>query len=137
MFRVVFASALLALLTLVAAPAASPAAGSDVTITSAEMDFTAGPTDVIDVIGFGTCTSAGFASIQVTKMVDLDTGAIANPFVEFTNCTSPGEHVNWLVRPTSNDPRAFRPGDRVSISVSAAGAITGTDQKVVVLQQLH
>lgn len=111
------------------APTAAHAEEGDLEITSAELISESGVSETLVVKGTGQCAAAGLVSIRVIVR-DLETGGRGLGTAS-TECLAPGERILWSVQVLARDTRA---GDRVGVTVIAAGAITASDQKIVVLQ---
>jgi hypothetical protein len=130
------AAALVALVVLVFAPGPASAQGESLTISSAEYSVDTAGFNEINVTGNGVCGTAGRATITV-RATDLETDAVASGFV-LAQCTSPGEHLNWLVS-AFNQIAAFqfRAGDRIFVTADSGGAINASDRKELILKDFH
>lgn len=111
------------------APAAAHAEEGDLEITSAELSSETAVSETLVVKGTGHCAAAGPVSIRVIVR-DFATGGRGLGSAT-TECLASGERILWSVQVLARDTRA---GDRVAVSANAAGAISASDQKVVVLQ---
>jgi hypothetical protein len=85
---------------------------------------------VVDITGTGVCGLSGPVTLTV-KVGDLDLGT-SGVNTTVTTCTSPDEHINWVVGVVLFP---FRPGDRALVDVTATGAIIDQDQKEVIIKQ--
>jgi hypothetical protein len=111
------------------APSAAYAEEGNLEITSAELISESGVSETLVVKGTGQCAAAGPVSIRVIVR-DVETGGRGIGTAS-TECLAPGERILWSVQVLARDTRA---GDRVAVSANAAGAITASDQKTVMLQ---
>ncbi|MDQ3822970.1 MAG: hypothetical protein M3321_06995 [Actinomycetota bacterium] len=111
------------------APAVAHAQEGELQITSAELISDTVASETVVVKGTGQCAAPGLVSLRVVVR-DLETGGRGLGSAT-TECVEPGERILWSVQVVARDTR---PGDRVLVTASAAGAITAADRKELVLQ---
>jgi hypothetical protein len=111
------------------APSSARAEEGNLEITSAELISESVVSETLVVKGTGRCAERGLVSIRVV-VLDRETGGRGLGKAS-TECLASGERILWSVEVLARDTRA---GDRVVVSATAAGAITASDQKTVVLQ---
>ena len=120
---------LVAVLAVVAPPAAHAQETGNLEVTGAELIFESGVSETVVVKGTGRCATAGDVLIRA-QVRDLETGGRGVGSAT-TRCIHAGELIQWSVQVIA---RGTRPGDRALVQAAANGAISDADSKEVILQ---